>query len=307
MSHSEKYFIIGGGGFMGGAFAGYLENKGLDVKRILRGDLSGQQETNTTGADVQYSEYKNIIIDFAYTSIPGTSFSDPIKDFSENLSNVNTHLAFANRLPNATYIHISSGGTVYGNVAKKQPVSEEHSNTPLSPYGITKLACEKYTLMYNQVYNLDTKIVRPANIYGPGQKPYRGQGFIPTAIAKIIKGERIQLFGGGSAIRDYLYIDDFCHALFAVITKGENGHVYNVGSEQGLSLNELVEIIARTISLKYDLELLPARPFDVEYNVLDCSKVRQIAPGYDATGISEGVNGTYHWLQEFLANNKAGT
>ncbi len=305
MYNSTSYFLIGGSGFLGDAFSKYLTQQGITSRNVLRGEISDSKSLHfneETLEKLHISSVRNIIIDFAYTSVPGTSFSDPIKDFTENLYNINSHLAFAAHIPNATYIYISSGGTVYGNVSEELPIKENADNTPLSPYGITKLASEKYALMYKSIHGIDVKIVRAANIYGPGQKPFRGQGFVATAIAKMILKQPLQIFGDGSVVRDYLYIDDFCNALYSILEKGDNGGVYNVGSGVGHTTNDVLRIVKSVVegNDEPDIEYLPERPFDVSYNVLDCTKVKKINKNFYKVSLREGILASYDWLNKQL-------
>lgn len=135
MNYSDTYFLIGGRGFIGSMFAKYLTESNSVIKNILRGYLFNPKSLNfkeNVLDNFPISDRKNIIIGFAYTSIPNTSFFDPVADFSENLYNVNCHLTFASKLPNTTYIYISSGGTVYGNVLVQQPIKKTTENFSLS-------------------------------------------------------------------------------------------------------------------------------------------------------------------------------
>lgn len=296
------FVIIGAAGFLGSAFANYVAEKQCDVFKILRGQISGIESDFHLIAELLKIENKLVVLDFAYTSVPNSSSKDPVKDYSENLYNVIRHLEFVRQLPNAEYVYISSGGTVYGNPVKHEPIREDHSNSPLSPYGITKLASEKYVLMYKEVYGLNVKIVRASNIYGPGQKPFRGQGFVATAIAKILLKQAIQIYGDGSQVRDYLYVEDFCIVLHDVITMGCNGEVYNLGSEIGKSLNEIIEIIKINTGENFYTEYLEARLFDVHYNVLDSSKVSKLNNWSFSTPLNYGIRKTIKWVSELTIN-----
>ena len=304
MSQQSSYFLIGGTGFLGAAFRAHLNQRQIVTQSILRGEISNANSLYFNEdflSRLHISPTRNVIVDFAYTSVPNTSFSDPVKDFSENLYNINSHLAFAARLPNTTYVYISSGGTIYGNLLHREPVHENAANTPLSPYGITKLASEKYCLMYKEIYGIEVKIVRPSNIYGPGQKPFRGQGFVATALAKMVQRQRIQLFGDGSIVRDYLYVDDFCDGLLSIVEAGENGGIYNLGSETGYTMNEVLDLMGQVVpKQKMEIEYLDARPFDVQYNVLDCSLLRKINTKYYKTDLERGLFETYKWLKDHM-------
>lgn len=299
MQNSEKcYIIIGAKGFIGAAVSGFLKKIGYQVFDVLRGEISGQQSDFAFLGNLNdYNGKQLVVIDFAYTSVPNSSFKDPIKDYSENLYNVIRHIEFVRQLPNAVYVYISSGGTVYGNACDHQPVLEDHANVPLSPYGITKLACERYVLMYKEVYNLNVRIVRPSNIYGPGQKPFRGQGLIATAIAKILQQEPIQVFGDGMQVRDYLYIDDFCRVISDIVDYGENGFIYNTGSGTGHTIIDILQHIGSILNEPLEIEYLPFRPFDVRYNVLNSQKVHQLNNWMPNTTLQKGLLQTVEWIK----------
>jgi UDP-glucose 4-epimerase len=294
------FILIGAAGFIGSAFSNYLKQNHYQVFEVFRGQISGIESDFHFIAEILKVEDKQlVVVDFAYTSVPNSSFNDPVRDYSENLYNVIRHLEFVKQLPRATYIYISSGGTVYGNTNQPLPINETHQNVPLSPYGITKLSCEKYVLMYKEVYGLDVKIVRPSNIYGPGQKPFRGQGVISTAIAKAIKKQPLQLFGDGLQVRDYLYIHDFCRVLSDIIQFGKNGGIYNTGSGVGYTIKEILEQIEDALNTSISIEYLPSRPFDVRYNVLDSSLVSSINDWTPLVSLKDGLNLTIGWVKAF--------
>jgi UDP-glucose 4-epimerase len=278
--------LIGGTGFMGSGLANYFNQKGHYVVTVGRSDLHTvprikHYNVAAMGWPQIVTELKEradwIALDLAYTSVPNTSFTDPIKDFSDNLYLVNRHLEFMEALKVKRYIYISSGGTVYGEPVRI-PIPETAGNFPLSPYGITKMAAERYVYMHHRVYEFPAIIVRPSNIYGPGQIPFRGQGFIATALGLAVKGSPVQVYGNGDQERDYLFIDDFCSGIDAVVSKGKPGEIYNLGSGNGLSLNRIVETINELITSDgtyLPKTYQPARPFDVKQNVLDCTKARR--------------------------------
>ncbi len=144
MKQEFSFILIGAGGFIDSAFSNFLKHNNYQVFDVFRRQISGIESDFHFISDLLKTKYKHlIIVDFAYTSVPNSSFKDPVRDYSENLYNVIRHFEFVKQLPKATYIYISSGCTVYGNSDKHQPIDKSHSNTPLSPYGIIKLACEK--------------------------------------------------------------------------------------------------------------------------------------------------------------------
>ena len=119
--------------------------------------------------------------------------------------------------------------------------------------------------------------MRPGNAYGEQQKPYRGQGFIATAIASILESRKIVLFGENGTVRDYIHADDIALGILAVLEAGKTGETYNIGTGIGHSnrdiLNYLVPM-AESARLKVSIEVQPERSFDVKENILDYSKLK---------------------------------
>jgi UDP-glucose 4-epimerase len=308
-----SYVLFGGDGFLGRAFRRTIAG---DDKRVT---VIGRSE-NIVVEDARYFSINKhslndiyhsigkpadtVIIDFAYASVPKTSFENPIKDFSVNLNNIVNHLEFAKQIKAAHYIYISSGGTVYGNGDGKI-INEAALNFPISPYGITKMACERYVNMYHAIYGIKTCIVRPSNVYGPGQKPYKGQGIVATALAQAYKSAAIEIFGYKDVIRDYIFVDDFCRGLDSIIKYGEDGAIYNLGFGKGYSISDVIKIINDVLSsegIELNYTLSKRRPYDVARNVLDITKLQQISNWRPEIDLEVGVQYTSEWIKNYLSN-----
>lgn len=313
MKSNDNICLIGGTGYLGAAFKNMYASEYKKIVTLGRKkDVTGSHEneqyysiselsTNEVAYILKVNEITTVI-DFAYCTVPKTSFEHPVEDFSKNLLLVNKHLEAIKRTNNCTYIYISSGGTVYGN-ANNTPINEKCQNFPLSPYGITKMACERYVNMYHHMYGFSVMIIRPSNIYGPGQVPFKGQGFISTALASVYKSICTPVFGDGSHIRDYLYIDDFCQALHDVVCFGKQGEIYNVGSSEGNTLNNIIRYINQVTSNNYktlQIDNLPERRFDVPYNVLDNQKLVKLNNWKMKVNIESGLQQTWDWMQEYM-------
>jgi UDP-glucose 4-epimerase len=306
--------LIGGNGFLGSNFRDAFHNdfdkilvlgRNMNIGPLRKNEIYHSIATLSIArvAEVIRNENIDTVIDLSYNTVPKSSFDNPISDFSENLYTVIHHLEIIRCLPGVKYVYVSSGGTVYGNAENTKPITEEHPNIPLSPYGITKLTSERYALMYKAIYDLDVIILRPSNVYGPGQKPFKGQGFIATAIAKGLQGNPVQIFGDGTHVRDYVYISDFCSALKEIIEKGKNGSIYNIGFGKGYTINEVTEKI-RDIGGVQNLkvESLPARPFDVHYNVLDYKRIKALTDWEPKVQLEEGLSLSAQWIKGYLKN-----
>jgi UDP-glucose 4-epimerase len=306
----STYLIIGGTGFLGKNLVKLLTARHKRTVVVGTGKnyhpVSSEMyipagELTIDSIPKKYRE-RLIMIDFAYASVPNTSFEDPINDFSKNLLNIIRYLDFAKAVRAIRYVYISSGGTVYGDTVAEQ-INEETANYPISPYGITKMACERYVHMYHFIDKLDTCIVRPSNVFGPFQKPFRGQGFIATVLALLFQDKPANIFGNGDIIRDYLYVDDFCNALMDVIEYGKNGEVYNVGYGLGYSINDVlkqINLIALNEGKVLQLNHLPPRPFDVKKNILDISKIQALNGWKPLMPLQKGLDRTWEWMKSYL-------
>ena len=237
------------------------------------------------------------IIDLAYATVPGTSFQDPVNDILVNLPEAVRLFELEATLSLKKFVWISSGGTVYGRTSAER-IAETHPTLPLSPYGITKLAIEKYAHMYFESKGLPIVCVRPANAFGEGQRTYSGQGFIATAIASILDGRELTLFGEQGTIRDYLHIADLAAGIVAALLQGRPGEVYNLGSSEGLTNRQVLDYLAplaaeagHTVTIR----VLPARPFDVPANVLDCMKLRTETGWQPLLSFEQALTQTWNW------------
>jgi UDP-glucose 4-epimerase len=292
---SHPLILIGGNGFIGRAYAAHLHSVDREVHIVTREDWKTGRADDL--AD-NMAGRGPVIVDFAYATVPSTSFADPVGDFSANLGATIRHLEFARRCIAERHLFVSSGGAIYGDQGD-EPVAEEAPKEPISPYGITKLASEHYAAMYRRL-GVPSLVVRPSNVYGPGQEPFRGQGLAATAFGAALRGDPLTLFGDGSQRRDYLFIDDLCASLDAVLARGEIGQAYNLGCGNATSASELLSMIGRiTARDGFPLSVLhaEARTFDVHSNLLDVSKLRDELGWQPRIGLEDGLERTWRWLR----------
>src|SRR5574344_1077953 len=143
-------------------------------------------------------------------------------------------------------IFSSSGGTIYGETSG-QNAREDDRKFPINNYAICKLTCENILNMYNKLHGMENISLRISNPYGIGQRPESGVGVITTFVDKICKGEPITLFGDGSITRDFLDVEKVAEAFYDAINwKFDNDidPIFNIGSGQGLTLKQIVDIIS---------------------------------------------------------------
>jgi len=239
------------------------------------------------------------IVDLVYTSVPQTSYEDPVKDICENLPRFVRLLQFAAERCKSRFVFLSSGGTVYGQ-AKFLPITEDHPLEPLSPYGITKLSTEKYAAMYGLQRGIPIICLRPANVYGEGQMPFRGQGFVATAIGAVLTGRPITIFGPSGSVRDYIHVEDAARAVLAALEKGVPGTAYNVGTGCGLNNAQVLTLLEKNLPTAYSMppiQYLPERMFDVRENILDCTRLRSDTGWKAGIPFEEGLKLSFSWLE----------
>jgi UDP-glucose 4-epimerase len=310
--------VIGGGGFIGAHLLGHLLAAGRRV--TVLGRSPAPSEPLPEGVRYIAGDYgdhdllsgllseTDEIVHLAYATVPQTSFEDPVGDIAANLPPSVRLFEQAARRGLARLVLVSSGGTVYGR-ARSIPLDEDHPTTPVSPYGITKLALEKYALMYHELGRLPVVIVRPGNAYGPKQRPFRGQGFVATAIASILSGRQIDVFGEQGTVRDYLHVTDLAAGIAAALVKGVPGTAYNIGSGAGHSNRDVIDALAPLAAagdLGVRIRVLPTRQFDVPVNVLDCTRLTERTGWRPQVSLAKGIVDTWDWYKRNLHFAAAG-
>lgn len=308
-----KLVILGGGGFIGSAIVDRLLRDGHSLRIFERprvkpyrefaadesvewvtGDLLSQHEAAEAidGADA--------VVHLVSSTLPKNSNDDPIYDVKSNLVATLQLLNAMVQKHVSRMIFISSGGTVYG-TPRYLPIDERHPTDPYVSYGVTKLAIEKYLLMYERMHGVKSTILRVANPFGERQRIEAAQGAVGVFLHRALSGLPIDVWGDGSATRDYIYIGDVADAFAKAVTYTGDKNVFNISSGVGTSLNELVRLIEAVIGVGVQTNYLPARPFDVPVNVL-CNRLARDELGWSpSTGLQEGVLATAQWIAEQLA------
>jgi UDP-glucose 4-epimerase len=306
----RRLLIVGGGGFIGRAFlARVIHGGGREVVIAGRsnqpayglpaGVVYRQVAPSDLAAYAALLDWADEVVDFAYSSVPQTSFEDPVRDVLDNLPFNVALIKMASERSLEKFLFVSSGGTVYGHPVRL-PIDEAHPTDPVSPYGITKLAVEKYGLMYWRSKRLQFVAVRPGNPYGPGQLGHRGQGFVATAMQQVLEGGTVTIFGERGAIRDYIYVDDLASGILAALEYAAGGSVLNIGTGLGIDNRQMVNAIGTLVrrdGMQLDVRTALARAFDVSANVLDSSKLRDISGWQPEVALETGLEKAWAWIK----------
>jgi UDP-glucose 4-epimerase len=297
----KRCVVIGGNGFIGNAVVALLSQTDREV--IVLGRSSGIERSLPASCRYVCGDYGNHtilrdllqpgceVIHLAYSTVPKTSYGDPVFDLISNLPPSVGLFQEALHAKVSKLVVVSSGGTVYG-PAHSLPIDESHPTEPISPYGITKLTIDRYAVMFHRTMDLPVVVVRPANAYGETQRSGSGQGFLAAAIDAILAKREVEIFGVQGTIRDYIHLDDVAHGVIAALENGKSGEVYNIGTGQGSSHSEVIAMlkeIVRPDGFELHCNILPERRFDVPSNVLDSRKLHLASGWTHSIELHEGL------------------
>jgi dTDP-glucose 4,6-dehydratase len=259
-----KIFVTGGAGFIGSAFvrlllagqrdlavlnfdkltyAGNLENlASIDADpryQFVKGDIAESAEIEAAFAAFQ----PDAVVHFAAESHVDRSIHSPEPVIRTNLNGTFTLLEAARRHKTPRFVHVSTD-EVYGSIDEPHDADENYPLRASSPYSASKAGSDLLALSYCTTFKMNVSVTRASNNYGPFQFPEK---LIPLMIANALDGQPLPVYGDGMQIRDWLYVDDHCRAILAVLEKGRPGEVYNVGGSRALPNIDVVHrILAAT-------------------------------------------------------------
>lgn len=307
-----RTLLLGGNGFMGTHLADRLLENGHGVRiydrgpnkfrALPRGAEYVEGELGNHGLTREALEGIEVVYHFVSTTLPKTSNDDPIYDVRSNLVDTIQLLETCVETEVRKVIFASSGGTVYG-VPQEVPIKEDHPTNPITSYGIVKLAIEKYLHLFHDLHGLEYTVLRISNPYGPYQNPAGQQGAISVFLKHIYDNTPISIWGDGNVVRDYLYVSDVVDALELAAGEETRGKVFNIGSGDGVSLNELLHQISEVVDEQPEVRYLPGRALDVPANVLDIGRAREDLGWGPRTDLSEGISWTWAWIR-FVAGSR---
>jgi len=297
-----KVLVLGAGGFLGSHLVAMLLAADHDVVaygRSMPGLIPAellchprlemvQGVFDDAGAMALAIKGCDAAVHLVSGSLPQSSNLDPIGDVQLNLVGTLRFLALARAAGLRRLIFMSSGGTVYG-IPQQVPIPEGHPTLPICSYGITKLAIEQHLALEHQLHGLDYRVIRLANPYGERQRTQAAQGAIAVFLAKVLRGDLIELWGDGSTVRDFIHVGDAMAAVLALLAYGGEERIFNIGSGEGYSLTSVLNTIARVTGLAPRLQMAPARSCDVASNVLCIERARRALGWKPEIGLEEGI------------------
>jgi UDP-glucose 4-epimerase len=293
--------VIGGTGFLGRALVASLRASGVRVRTYgrRRASLAGEEDhvsgeltdTHRLRQALRGAEY---VFHMAWTTVPQTSNEDPFGDVSSNLAAGCHVLETCRQEETRCVIFPSSGGTIYGS-GHLEPIEETAPTEPICSYGITKLAFEKYLALYRHLHGLDYRVLRISNAYGEGQPTNRPQGFIGVTFKRLVNDQPIMIWGEGTAVRDYIHVDDVVNCCVSAMRRlpDDAPRVFNVSTQTGYSIREVLTKIEATTGLSPTVTFAPARGCDLDRVVLSNARARQVLGWAPKVSLTEGLRRTW--------------
>jgi len=286
----RQALVTGGAGFIGSHLVERLLCEGLQV--VVVDDLSvGKRENVPTGAnfvlgDVRDPDMVSAVVsgmDVVFHLAARVSIRASVAGFREDAE---TNLMGSLNLLSACAAHAvkkfvyASSMAVYADAPEPVPVPESYDTVPISPYGVAKLACERYAMLVAAQYGFDAVALRYFNTYGARQSFTPYVGVITIFIQRLLRGEPPVIFGDGKQCRDFVYVGDIVEATFRAMTQDVQGKVLNVGSGHGTTVNQVASLLCARLRPDISPQHVPPHPGELRNSVADIRKAQQLL-GYE--------------------------
>jgi UDP-glucose 4-epimerase len=311
--HGKSVLVTGGAGFIGSHIVDRLIQ--LDCEVMVLDDLSNGASNNLSQAlDSGRCELVRASVtdrDAVRNAVEGKdvvfhqaalnylmSIEDPVRDLNVNSLGTLRLLQACEESDSVKVLVYASTGSVYGN-PERVPQVEDDPLLPTSPYGISKLAAEKYVTMWSEVLDFPTVSLRYHNVYGPRQAFHETGGVIPIFIRRASAGKPLRIDGDGQQQRSFTYVDDVVSAnLAAASTESAWGGVYNVGHVESTSVLELARMVLKLVGSSIELDYAPGRIGEIDIFRPDLTRAKEYL-GYEPTvPLSEGLRRVLNWAVE---------
>jgi len=307
-----RVLVTGGAGFIGSHIVDALIERGHAVS-VLDNLSSGVREnvnprarlhvldvaSHDLGALME-RERPEVVFHQAAQMDVRKSVADPVFDATVNVVGGLNLYEHCVRAGVRKVIFASTGGAIYGE-QETFPAPETHPQQPLSPYGVAKLANEKYLYFYQQTHGLQYVALRYANVYGPRQNPHGEAGVVAIFASKLLAGQTPTINGTGAQTRDYVYVGDVVAANMAALDYAESD-AFNVGTGKETDVNELYEKLRRAVGTDIVAQHGPAKAGEQMRSVVDWTKANRLLNWSPRTALADGLVKTVEW---FRAHRKA--
>ena len=302
--------VTGGAGFIGSNLVRALLERGDEV-RVLDNFSTGNR-ANFDGFDVDIVEGELRSYERVHNAVRGRevvyhlgalgsvprSVQDPLTSSAVNVEGT-LNVLLAARDEGVRRVVFSSSSSVYGSKTDL-PVSESLLADPISPYGVAKLAAERYCVSFSRVYEaFETVVLRYFNVFGPRQNP-RSQyaAMVPLFITAVAAGEPVTVFGDGEQSRDFTYVANIVDATIrAADAEHANGRILNVAAGSPASVNAVADAIGRILDKPVEKTFAPPRPGDIRDSWADVTAAREILGYVPSIDLEAGLRRTIDFLR----------
>jgi UDP-glucose 4-epimerase len=306
--------VVGGAGFIGSHVVDALIMRGLNV--VVFDDLSSGQKENILNKDVVFVEgdirdcdlvahtfevhKPDFVFHLAAQISVSRSVREPKYDADVNIIGMINLLEASVKNGTKKFIFSSSGGVMYGENPSVYPTPETEPERPFSPYGIAKMAGERYLHFYKKEYGLDYTILRYANVYGPRQNPHGEAGVVAIFTEGMLKDQPLTINGDGKYIRDYVFVEDVANANMLAMDNGR-AIAYNIGTGAAVDVNELFELTKKVNRYEKEAEHGPERPGDLRKSVLNSELAKKELNWNPHFTLEQGLILTHEYFESKLS------
>jgi UDP-glucose 4-epimerase len=305
-----RILVTGGAGFIGSHLTDALLAQGHAVS--VFDDLStGSRKNVPQGAVFTQGDLRNpegldqiftgksfeVVFHLAAQIDVRKSVADPAGDAETNILGSLRLIDCAAKSGTRTFIFSSTGGAIYGDT-EVRPTPESHPENPLSPYGIAKLAIDKYLAFYGATTDMRAVSLRYGNVYGPRQNPHGEAGVVAIFSKMMLEGRNPVINGDGTQTRDYVFVGDVVRANLAALEASHASGVYNIGTAQETSVNELFAKLNALSGGTFKEEYGEAKRGEQKTSSLDASRAARELGWRPETDLTAGLQATWEWFSE---------
>jgi len=303
-----KILVTGGAGFIGSHVVDVFIEAGHDV--VIVDDLSSGRLSNVNPKarfykiDMRSPEMREIIatekpevINHHAAQIDvRLSMKDPQHDADLNILSPIKLAELAIEFGVRKFIHISSGGAVYGEPVYL-PCDEKHPVQPVCFYGASKYTFELYLYIFKESSGLDYSIIRYPNVYGPRQDPNGEAGVVAIFTGQMLRNQPVKIYGTGEQVRDFVFVRDCARANLLILNSG-SGKVYNLGSNRGTTINQVYSHLKNITNYPREAAYGPAKPGETFKIYLDSSLAEKDLGWCPTVDLETGLTSTVNYFKE---------